>query len=70
MTPEEQHELQYFADEIRQEAKATGRNVREILDAMRDEGYIDCTDEYLEQCAKLAEAPLVPSEHRGGGDVV
>jgi hypothetical protein len=44
-----------LADDARQEHQKSGRAVREILDAMRDEGYIDCTDEELERCAKLAE---------------
>lgn len=43
------------AARVRAEHLKTGRNVREILNAMRDEGYIECTDQALEECAKIAE---------------
>lgn len=51
-----------LADDVRKEHLRTGRDVREILDAMRDEGYIDCTDEALERIAKIA---LTNGEHGG-----
>ena len=38
-------------------AKAcAGRDVREILEALRDEGYIECSDKALERCAVMAAA--------------
>lgn len=44
-----------IAAQVREEAVKTGRQVREILAAMRDEGYIKCTDEAMERVAKIAE---------------
>jgi hypothetical protein len=46
-----------LAEDVRAEHKKTGRAVREILAAMRDEGYIEATDEAIERIAKLAEKP-------------
>ena len=47
--------FQELADDVRQEHQKSGRDIREILAALRDEGYFDCTDEELERCARLAE---------------
>ena len=59
MTPDEYEAMceseDDVADRVRAEHKKTGRQVREILEAMRDEGYIVCTDEALERVAKIAE---------------
>lgn len=49
--------FQEMADDVRIEHLRSGRAIREILAAMRDESYIDCTDDELERCAKLAEMP-------------
>ena len=46
--------MQTVADDVRSEHLRTGRDVREILAAMRDEGYIECTDAALERCAQMA----------------
>lgn len=58
MTPDEaefqDEQMQDVADQVRAEHLKTGRDVREILAAMRDEGYIECTDDALERCAKMA----------------
>lgn len=58
MTPAEyewqDEEMQDIADQVRAEAAKTGRDVREILEAMRDEGYISCSDDALERCAVMA----------------
>lgn len=58
MTPDEyefeDEQLQDVADQVRAEHLKTGRDVREILDAMRDEGYIACSDAALARCAVLA----------------
>lgn len=58
MTPAEYEskELQDIADQVRAEHLKTGREVPEILEAMRDEGYIGCDDATLERCAALAGA--------------
>lgn len=59
MTPDEYEAMCELMDdiaaEVRAERQKTGREVREILAAMRDEGYITCTDDALERCAKIAE---------------
>lgn len=54
-------QLDDVAEQVRAEHLKTGRDIREILEAMRDEGYIDCTDEALEQCAARAR----PEQPRG-----
>lgn len=54
---QEEFEWQDIADQVRAEAAKTGRDVREILDAMRDEGYIQCSDNALERCALMALQP-------------
>ena len=58
MTPAEyewqDEQMEELADQVRAEAAKTGRDVREILEAMRDEGYIECSDDALERCAKMA----------------
>lgn len=46
--------LEVLAAEVREIHLETGRDIQEILEAMRDEGYIECTDEELEQCAARA----------------
>jgi hypothetical protein len=61
MTPAEyewqDEQLQDVADQVRDEHLKTGREIREILEAMRDEGYIECSDAALERCAALASPP-------------
>lgn len=58
MTPDEyewqDEQMQEVADQVRNESQKSGRDVREILQAMRDEGYITCTDAALERCAVMA----------------
>lgn len=60
MTPQEyewqDEQMQDVADDVRREHLETGRDVREILAAMRDEGYIQCSDAALERCAQMALA--------------
>jgi hypothetical protein len=36
-------------EQVRAEHLKTGRDVREILEAMRDEGYIDCDELIFEE---------------------
>jgi hypothetical protein len=48
-------QMEDMADQVRYVHLETGRAIREILSAMRDEGYIDCTDDALERCARMAE---------------
>jgi predicted transcriptional regulator len=50
MTP-----LEELARDMREESRRTGRKVREMLDVLRDEGMIECTDDEFERCVKLAE---------------
>jgi hypothetical protein len=61
MTPQEyewqEEQLQEIADQARDERAKSGRDIREILQALRDEGYIDCSNEALERCAKMADEP-------------
>lgn len=61
MTPAEyewqDEQMQEMADQVREESARSGRDVREILDAMRDEGYIECSDKALERIAVMARSP-------------
>jgi hypothetical protein len=67
MTPAEyewqDEQMQEMADEVRAEAAKTGRDVREILEAMRDEGYIECSDDALERCAVMAQNHRASHDH-------
>jgi len=36
-------------DDVLAEHQRTGRDIREILDALRDEGYIQATDDELDE---------------------
>jgi hypothetical protein len=67
MTPAEykrqDRQMQQLANQVRGEAAKTGRDVREILEAMRDEGYIECSDDALERCAKMA-SPVTSVESK------
>jgi hypothetical protein len=47
-------EIEQFAEELAVHVMATGRDPREILQSMRDEGYIDCDDEGFEECIRRA----------------
>lgn len=64
MTPEEHEwqdeQIRSVADQVRTEHIKTGRDIREILEAMRDEGYIECSDAALERCAILASQSTTP----------
>lgn len=40
------------------EVRKTGRKPREILHAMRDEGYIECDDVDFETCVRKTESSL------------
>lgn len=51
-------EIEQFAEEVVSHAMATGRQPREILESMRDEGYIDCDNEAFEACVAMAESKL------------
>jgi hypothetical protein len=54
-----------LATDVANEHRKSGRSIREILAAMRDESYIECTDEELERCAKLAEEPVSNGNNDG-----
>ena len=51
MTP-----LEELAQDMREEHRKTGRDVREMLAVLRDEGMVECTDEEVEACIRLAMA--------------
>lgn len=51
-------EIEMMAEELVSHSLATTRSVREVLQSMRDEGYVDCDDEGFEACVKLAEEKL------------
>ena len=53
---QEEFEWQEIADQVRAEAAKTGRDEQEILEAMRDEGYIECNDTLLERIARMAQS--------------
>lgn len=58
MTPDEyeyqDEQMQDIAAQARDEHQKTGRDIREILEAMRDEGYIQCSDVALDRCVVMA----------------
>ena len=58
MTPAEwewfDEQMEHVAELVRNEHDKTGRDIYEILEAMRDEGYIECSDEGLARVAKRA----------------
>jgi hypothetical protein len=49
MTP-----LEELAHDMREEHRKTGRSVREMLAVLRDEGMVECTDEEMEECIRMA----------------
>jgi cobalamin biosynthesis Mg chelatase CobN len=51
-------DLSVLAEEVVAHSLETTRSVREVLQSMRDEGYIDCDDEGFEACVSLAETKL------------
>lgn len=51
-------EIDNLANELVSEAINHGRDPREMLQAMRDEGYVDCDDEGFEACVALAMRKL------------
>lgn len=46
--------MEEIAKQVSVEHLKTGRDIREILDAMRDDGYIDCDDLHMEEMAEMA----------------
>mgnify|MGYP007100066006 CR=1 FL=1 len=48
-------EIEQFAEEIYSHASATGRQPREIIQCMIDEGYVEMDDEAVEECVRLVE---------------
>ncbi len=46
--------MEEVVTQVREEHLKTGRDVREILEAMRDEGYIDCDELIFEELVERA----------------
>jgi hypothetical protein len=59
MTPDEYElmceQMDDIAAQIQDEYQKTGRNHREIAQCLRDEGYVECSDERFEELIKMAE---------------
>jgi len=58
-------EVEQFSEELVSHARATGRKPREILQSMRDDGYIACDDEGFEECVRRTELKLKTSKQNG-----
>lgn len=59
-------DLKEFAEEIASHALATGRQPREILQCMQDEGYIDFDDEATEVCLGYVSEMLDRADGQSG----
>ena len=53
--------MEELAAQVREEHLKTGRRIVEILEAMRDEGYISLDDADMVVCAALASRPQLPN---------
>lgn len=53
--PTREQALAEIANMVRNERQKTGREVREMLETLRDEGYIDVTDDEFEALVKQSQ---------------